>query len=111
MGNVHLRSAPLAFDEAPMTRGIISKINGISAKEFAGEHWVLSGDRGITYSTAPLERSKITEGVWWEPEYKGPAQISFSDEEVSLAKITISEGPAIASIPTVPNNCLFASAT
>ena len=70
-----------SFDEAPMIRGIISKINGISAKEFAGEHWVLSGDRGITYSKAPLERSKITEGIWWEPEYKGPAQISFSDEE------------------------------
>ena len=66
-----------SFDEAPMIRGIISKINGISAKEFAGEHWVLSGDRGITYSKAPLERSKITEGIWWEPEYKGPAQISF----------------------------------
>jgi putative ABC transport system permease protein len=71
----------ISFDEAPMIRGIISKINGIPAKEFAGEHWVLSGDRGITYSSAPLVRSKITEGVWWEPDYKGPAQISFAYEE------------------------------
>ena len=70
-----------AFDEAPMIRGIISRINGIPAKEFAGEHWVLSGDRGITYSTAPAERSKITEGIWWAPDYKGPAQVSFADEE------------------------------
>ena len=70
-----------SFDEAPMIRGIISRINGVPAKEFAGEHWVLSGDRGITYSTAPLERSKITEGIWWAPDYKGPAQVSFADEE------------------------------
>ena len=51
------------------------------AKEYAGDHWVLRGDRGLTYSSKPLERSKITEGVWWEPGYEGPAQISFAEEE------------------------------
>ena len=70
-----------SFDEAPMIRGIISRINGMPAKEYAGDHWVLRGDRGLTYSSKPLERSKITEGVWWEPGYEGPAQISFAEEE------------------------------
>ena len=34
-----------------------------------------------------------------------------SGSEVSLHKITISEGPAIESIPTSPKSCFFASAT
>jgi putative ABC transport system permease protein len=37
-------------DSAPMLRGIITQINGIAANDFAQGHWVVRGDRGITYS-------------------------------------------------------------
>ena len=43
-----------SFDEAPMIRGIISRINGMPAKKYAGDHWVLRGDRGLTYSSLSL---------------------------------------------------------
>ena len=39
----------ISFDEAPMLRGIITKINNKQASEVAGDHWVIRGDRGITY--------------------------------------------------------------
>ena len=67
-------------DEAPMLRGIITKINGENAQSLAGDHWVLQGDRGITYSEAPRNNAEITEGSWWPEGYTGPPQISFSAE-------------------------------
>lgn len=68
-------------EAAPMLRGIISKINGRPAKDVAGDHWVIQGDRGITYSERPPPKTSITEGKWWPENYDGPPQISFSSEE------------------------------
>ena len=43
-------------ESAPMLRGIITQINGRPAREVAGDHWVLRGDRGVTYSDRPPDR-------------------------------------------------------
>ena len=69
------------IDSAPMLRGIITRINGQPATEVAGEHWVLRGDRGVTYSAAPDARTTVTEGTWWPEDYAGPPQASFAAEE------------------------------
>lgn len=69
------------IDSAPMLRGIIAKINGRPAAEVAGEHWVLRGDRGVTYSDQPDARTTVTAGEWWPKDYSGPPQISFAAEE------------------------------
>ncbi len=69
------------INSAPMLRGIITKINGRPAAEVAGNHWVLHGDRGVTYSVELPPNTKITEGTWWGPDYDGPPQISFAAEE------------------------------
>lgn len=68
---------------APMLRGIITRINDRPAQEVAGEHWVLRGDRGVTYATEPPENSKITEGAWWPEDYTGPPLMSFGAEEAA----------------------------
>ncbi|WP_425071600.1 ABC transporter permease [Sagittula sp. S175] len=68
-------------DSAPMMRGIITKINGISAREVAGNHWVVRGDRGITYAAQPDSRTTVTAGEWWPEDYVGPPQVSFAAEE------------------------------
>ena len=73
-------AAVTQVDEAPMLRGIITKINGENAQSVAGDHWVLQGDRGVTYSDTPRDRAEITEGSWWPEGYNGPPQISFSAE-------------------------------
>lgn len=36
-------------EAAPMLRGMITRINGRPALEVA-DHWVLRGDRGVTYA-------------------------------------------------------------
>ncbi|GGG80019.1 drug:proton antiporter [Salipiger pallidus] len=69
------------IDTAPMLRGVITQINGTNAREVAGDHWVVRGDRGITYAATPDERTIVTSGEWWPEDYDGPPQISFAREE------------------------------
>ncbi|MFD1913352.1 ABC transporter permease [Halodurantibacterium flavum] len=68
-------------DTAPMLRGILTQINGRPAREVAGDHWILRGDRGVTYSDAPTAETVVTEGSWWPEYYDGPPVISFAAEE------------------------------
>ncbi|MCB6179588.1 FtsX-like permease family protein [Rhodobacter sp. Har01] len=70
-------------ESAPMLRGLITQINGRPAKDVAGDHWVVRGDRGITYAAAPPEGTKITAGTFWAPDYAGPPQVSFAAEEAA----------------------------
>ena len=68
-------------ESAPMLRGIITKINDRPAKDVAGGHWVIQGDRGLTYSAGQPENATLTEGEWWPENYSGPPLVSFSSEE------------------------------
>lgn len=68
-------------DTAPMLRGVITRINGKPAREVVGEHWVLRGDRGVTYATVPPSNSRVTQGEWWPEDYAGEPQMSFAEEE------------------------------
>jgi len=73
------------IDTAPMLRGIISQINDRPAREVAGGHWVLEGDRGLTYSAEPT-RTTVVEGKWWPEDYQGPPQISFAARWASASE-------------------------
>ncbi len=76
---------------APMLRGIITRINGRAAAEVAGDHWVLRGDRGVTYSERPPDGTVITDGRWWSAEYAGPPQVSFAAEEGAELGLTLGD--------------------
>ncbi|MEM6589392.1 MAG: FtsX-like permease family protein [Pseudomonadota bacterium] len=69
------------IDQAPMLRGIITRINGQPAAEVAGNHWVLEGDRGVSYAAAQPDRVTVTDGAWWDEDYAGEPLVSFSAEE------------------------------
>jgi putative ABC transport system permease protein len=69
------------IETAPMLRGVITQINGRPAREVAGDHWVVRGDRGITYAATPGEKTRITAGTFWPEDYAGDPQISFAAEE------------------------------
>ncbi|WP_170353453.1 ABC transporter permease [Ruegeria lacuscaerulensis] len=69
------------IESAPMLRGIITQINGSPARDVAGDHWVLDGDRGVTYSATPPSNARVTKGDWWDEDYAGPPQVSFAAEE------------------------------
>ncbi len=71
------------IEMAPMLRGVVSKVNGRTAEEVVGAHWVLQGDRGLTYSETPPVSSKVVEGEWWPKNYIGANQISFAAKEAA----------------------------
>ena len=79
------------FSSAPMMRGIISKINDIPAKNFAGDHWAIRGDRGLTYSKYLPHNGKIIEGKWWEKNYSGDPLISFAANEAEEIGLSIGD--------------------
>ncbi len=68
-------------ESAPMLRGVITRINGRPAHEVAGGHWVVRGDRGVTYSAGLPANTTLTAGEWWPEDYDGPPLVSFSAEE------------------------------
>ena len=78
-------------EAAPMLRGIISEINGMDAKELVGDHWVIQGDRGITYSATVPANSSVVEGEWWPEDYSGPPLLSFSAEEAAEIGLKIGD--------------------
>ena len=82
-------------DSAPMLRGVITQINGKPARDVAGEHWVLQGDRGVTYSTAMPDNTRLTEGAWWDDDYTGPPLISFAAEEAMEMGLSIGDSLTI----------------
>jgi putative ABC transport system permease protein len=78
---VRANAAVTEVQTAPMMRGVVARINGEDAAKVAGNHWVVRGDRGITYADAMPEGTKVVAGAWWPEGYSGPPQISFAAEE------------------------------
>nr|WP_323779164.1 FtsX-like permease family protein [Amylibacter sp.] len=70
-------------ESAPMLRGLVTRINGRPAEEVAGGHWVIRGDRGLTYAGAQPEGTTVTQGEWWPENYTGPPLLSFAAEEAA----------------------------
>ncbi len=78
-------------ESVPMLRGIISEINGRPANEIAGEHWVLEGDRGITYAENLPGDINLVAGEWWDANYTGTPQVSFSAQEALEMGISVGD--------------------
>jgi len=79
------------IESTPMLRGIVTKINGVDAREAVGDHWVVRGDRGITYSATVPANSTVSEGEWWPEDYAGPPIMSFSAEEAAEIGLKIGD--------------------
>ena len=67
-------------EEVPSLRARIVAVKGVPADQVAATpetQWALRGDRGLTYSRAVPEGSRIVAGEWWPADYAGPPLVSF----------------------------------
>lgn len=82
-----LREAPAAkIVEAPMLRGRLVKLGDRSPEQIKATpetQWVLTGDRGLSYSETVPEGSVVVAGQWWPANYDGEPLVSF---EAAIAK-------------------------
>jgi putative ABC transport system permease protein len=68
------------FDQVPMMRGRITRLNGVPVETTAvapEAQWALRSDRGLTYSANLPRGSQLAAGSWWPPDYNGPPLVSF----------------------------------
>lgn len=84
-------SAVSRIETAPMLRAVITRINDRPAREVAGDHWVVRGDRGVTYAARPGNTTRITDGAWWPEDYSGPPQISFAAAEAAEMGLSLGD--------------------
>ena len=66
----------------PSLRARIAKVNGVPADQVQATEetrWALRGDRGLTYAAMPPEGTRIVQGRWWAPDYRGEPLVSLDD--------------------------------
>ena len=63
----------------PSLRGSVVAVDGRRVADMAEippEAWFLRGDRGLTYSAALPQGSRVVAGRWWPEDYSGPPLVS-----------------------------------
>jgi putative ABC transport system permease protein len=63
----------------PSLRARIVSVKGVPADQVqttADSSWALRGDRGLTYAATPPDGTRLVQGQWWAPDYKGPPLVS-----------------------------------
>lgn len=71
------------LERVPMLRGRVVALNGVRSEEITpppNAAWVLQSDRGITYAKDIPAGSRVVEGSWWGPDYRGPPLVSFEQK-------------------------------
>ncbi len=86
IGIINRETPEAHINQAPMLRGRMVRLGERPVEQIKAPPeaaWVLTGDRGLTYSDDVPEGSTLAEGTWWPAHYTGEPLVSF---EAELAK-------------------------
>jgi putative ABC transport system permease protein len=93
-GFIREKAPGATIEQVPMMRGRIVSANGIGAddiKAAPGSRWVLSGDRGITFSSTVPAGSRLVAGQWWNADYTGEPLVSLESRTAADLDLKIGE--------------------
>jgi putative ABC transport system permease protein len=77
---------------APMLRGRLVKLDDRSVEQIKAPpevQWVLTGDRGLSYSATVPEGSTVVSGSWWPADYGGEPLVSVEAEIAKKLKLKL----------------------
>lgn len=78
----------------PSLRGPVVSFGGkrvADLKELPEGAWILRGDRGLTYAATLPEGSRVVEGKWWPPDYRGPPLVSLDVEAARVLGLKVGD--------------------
>jgi putative ABC transport system permease protein len=88
-------AAPKArLEKAPELRGRFVALAGKPVETIKPPkdiEWALNGDRGLTFSDAAPEGSRLTAGNWWPKGYQGPPLVSFDSRVGKALKLNLGD--------------------
>jgi putative ABC transport system permease protein len=83
----------------PSLRGAVTAIHGrriVDMPALPEGAWFLRGDRGITYAAEPPPGTRVVEGEWWPPDYRGPPLVSLDADNARAAGLGIGDSITVS---------------
>ncbi len=77
---VHAAPGTEDVDQVPSLRARMVAVNGVPVEQVHATpqtRWALRGDRGLTFSAAEPDDTRLVAGQWWPADYAGPPLVSF----------------------------------
>ncbi|MFL2934339.1 MAG: ABC transporter permease [Thalassobaculaceae bacterium] len=84
----------IKIEKTPMVRGRVVRINDTSVEQVKPDPdiaWAINGDRGLTYMSKKPPNTKLTKGLWWPTDYKGPPLISLDANVARGIRVSVGD--------------------
>jgi putative ABC transport system permease protein len=84
----------IKIEKTPMVRGRVVRINDTSVEQVKPDPdiaWAINGDRGLTYMSKKPPKTKLTKGLWWPTDYKGPPLISLDANVARGIRVSVGD--------------------
>jgi putative ABC transport system permease protein len=83
----------------PSLRATVTAIAGrrvSELQELPEGAWFLRGDRNLTFAAAPPPGTRVVEGEWWPPDYRGPPLVSLDAENARAAGLSVGDNITVS---------------
>jgi putative ABC transport system permease protein len=87
-----------SVESAPMLRGRMVALKGVPVEQIKvgpESAWVLTGERGLTFSSSLPSGSTVVQGAWWPPDVSGDPLVSFESDLAKKLGLTVGDSVTV----------------
>jgi putative ABC transport system permease protein len=87
-----------SVESAPMLRGRMVALKGVPVEQIKvgpESAWVLTGERGLTFSSSLPSGSTVVQGAWWPPDISGDPLVSFESDLAKKLGLTVGDSVTV----------------